>query len=318
MRSKSTASAPLNTTRVERGLRLTSARMPTLYMANQKTRDGRSMRCRGRSASPRTERPPIMTTARREAKRRSSRSKRRTTVPQVRRAGLAIGRSVSQPPPEAGALLTRPLPAVRVGRMSFLGKAILAFWADVDASGEADYNDWHTREHMPERCGVPGFLRGRRYVAVAAAPKYFMMYETETLETLASPAYVERLNNPTPWTRKCLALFRNSNRTACRNTLSLGHGIGGAMATTRLGQRATSPGISAAHLCEADVETTTVKTAEKAIRDKPDEVARWVLLVEGSDADIVGRTCREGLDAKTLEARGAEPGSITGIYALHY
>ena len=221
--------------------------------------------------------------------------------------------------------------------MSFLGKAILAFWADVEAAGEADYNDWHTREHMPERCGVPGFLRGRRYVAVAAAPKYFMMYETETLETLAGPAYVERLNNPTPWTRKCLARFRNSNRTACRNTLSIGRGIGGAMATVRLGpapgreatlrQWLTSaalpkllerPGISAVHLCEADVETTIVKTAEKSIRDKPDEVARWVLLVEGIDAGIVQRACADALDGAALESRGAEPGAITGIYALHY
>jgi hypothetical protein len=221
--------------------------------------------------------------------------------------------------------------------MSLLGSAILAFWADVDASGEADYNDWHTREHMPERCGVPGFLRGRRYVAVAAAPKYFMMYETETLETLASPAYVERLNNPTPWTRKCLALFRNSNRTACRNTLSIGRGIGGAIATIRLGpapgreaalrrelvtealpKLLERPGISAAHLCEADIETTTVKTAEKSIRDRPDEVARWVLLVEGIDAAIVQRACAEALGATALESRGAEPGAITGVYALHY
>jgi hypothetical protein len=221
--------------------------------------------------------------------------------------------------------------------MSFLGTAILAFWADVDASGEADFNDWHTREHMPERCGVPGFLRGRRYVAVAAAPKYFMMYETETLETLASPAYVERLNNPTPWTRKCLALFRNSNRTACRTTVSIGRGIGGAMATVRLGpapgrelalrqwlvalalrKLLERPGISAAHFCEADVETTTVKTAEKNIRDKPDEVARWVLMVEGVDTDIVKRACAEGIPPKTLEVHGAEPGAITGVYALHY
>jgi hypothetical protein len=64
------------------------------------------------------------------------------------------------------------------------------------------------------------------------------------------------------------------------------------------------PGVSAAHLCEADVETTTVRTTEKDMRDKPDEVARWVVLVEGSDADIVGRACREALDAKTLEAHG--------------
>jgi len=221
--------------------------------------------------------------------------------------------------------------------MSFLGTAILAFWADVDPSGEADYVDWHNREHMPERCAVPGFRRGRRYVAVAAAPKYFMMYETETLATLASPPYVERLNNPTPWTQKCLALFRNSNRTACRTTASVGGGIGGAVGTIRLGPSPgreqalrqwlvaealpkilERPGISAAHLCEADVETTTVKTKEKDIRDKPDEVARWVLLVEGSDADIVGRACHEALAPKILESRGAEPGAVTGLYALHH
>src|SRR5256886_6362022 len=157
---------------------------------------------------------------------------------QVRRAGVGMACSLSQPAPRARSLLTAPRPAAGVGAMSFLGSAILAFWADVEPAGEADFNDWHTREHMPERVGVPGFLRGRRYVAVTGAPKYFMMYETESLGTLASPAYVERLNNPTPWTRKSLAIFRNSNRTACRNTLSIGRGVGGAMATIRLGPAA--------------------------------------------------------------------------------
>ena len=61
-----------------------------------------------------------------------------------------------------------------------------------------------------------------------------------------------------------------------------------------------------------------MKTAEKSIRDKPDEVARWVLLVEGTDADIVQRACVEILGATALEAHGAEAGAITGIYALHY
>jgi hypothetical protein len=73
------------------------------------------------------------------------------------------------------------------------------------------------------------------------------------------------------------------------------------------------PGISAAHLCEADIDTTTVKTAEKSIRDKPDEVARWVLLVEGIDAGIVRRACADALGAAELERRGAEPGAITGV-----
>jgi hypothetical protein len=47
-------------------------------------------------------------------------------------------------------------------------------------------------------------------------------------------------------------------------------------------------------------------------------VARWVLLVEGTDADIVQRACAEMLGAKALETHGAEAGAITGIYALHY
>ena len=45
--------------------------------------------------------------------------------------------------------------------MAFLGKGAMAFWNDVTADGEADFNHWHVFEHIPERVGVPGFLRGR-------------------------------------------------------------------------------------------------------------------------------------------------------------
>ncbi len=43
-----------------------------------------------------------------------------------------------------------------------------------------------------------------------------------------------------------------------------------------------------------------------------------MVLVEGYDADIVQRACAEALGPRALEAHGVEPGSITGIYALHY
>ena len=117
----------------------------------------------------------------------------------------------------------------------------------------------------------------------------------------------------------------------------MGGGIGGAIATIRLGPSpgreqplrqwlvaeplptiVERPGISAAHLCEGDGETSTVKSKAQEIRDKPDEVARWVVLVEGSDAELVGRACREALAPKILEGRGAEPGAVTGLYALHH
>jgi hypothetical protein len=38
----------------------------------------------------------------------------------------------------------------------------LAIRHDIRAEGEPEYNRWHTREHMPERLGIPGLEAGRR------------------------------------------------------------------------------------------------------------------------------------------------------------
>jgi hypothetical protein len=40
--------------------------------------------------------------------------------------------------------------------MTLQGTAFLAIWHDIAAEGEPEYNLWHTREHMPERVGIPG------------------------------------------------------------------------------------------------------------------------------------------------------------------
>ena len=47
--------------------------------------------------------------------------------------------------------------------MALAGRAFLAMWHDIAEAGDAEYNAWHTRQHMPERLGVPGFRVGRRY-----------------------------------------------------------------------------------------------------------------------------------------------------------
>ena len=219
--------------------------------------------------------------------------------------------------------------------MGLLGTGILAIWNDVAPGGDAEFNHWHTQEHVPERVGVPGFLRGRRYVAVSGSPKYFTLYETETAETLASPAYLARLNDPTPWTQRALPLFRNTIRTACRITLSLGCGVGGVMTTLRLGPApgreealrawltgttlpalVERPGIVGAHLAEADLAATKVPTEERKLRDREDEVARWVLLVEGIETDAVESACRHHLSPEALGRRGASPETALGVYRL--
>jgi hypothetical protein len=223
--------------------------------------------------------------------------------------------------------------------MALLGHAVLAFWHDIADGGDADFNHWHTEEHIPERVGIPGFLRGRRYEVDGAGPRYFNLYETAGLDVLGGPAYVERLQHPTPWTQRTLPLFRNSKRTACRTVLTLGRGVGGALATldlapapgradalrawltgTALPALSRRPAVIGAHLCEADVATTQVKsaTAEGSLQDRTDVMASWVVLVEGIDTETVAAACRAELDPASTAARGAAPHGAPALYRLAF
>ena len=221
--------------------------------------------------------------------------------------------------------------------MGLVGSAVLAIWNDIAPGGDDEFVHWHTREHIPERVGVPGFQRGRRYVAVSGSPEYFTLYETESIDTLSGPTYVARLNDPTPWTRRSLPLFRSTKRTACRVSLSLGLGVGGALASLDFGPEAgrddeldawltattlpaisERPGVVGAHLCRADVAATQVRTEEKKLRRQPDALAPWVVLVEGGDAASLESVCLDFLSGEALARRGAAPDSTLAIYRLQY
>ena len=113
----------------------------------------------------------------------------------------------------------------------------LTLWNDCAIGHEAEYEAWYQGEHLIERLGVPGFMRGRRYQAIEAAPEYFTYYETTSPDVLTSPSYLERGNNPTPFTRKIMSgTFINLSRTICKCQFSTG-GMRGAYAVTlRLSQ----------------------------------------------------------------------------------
>lgn len=220
--------------------------------------------------------------------------------------------------------------------MTMAGQGVLAFWHDVAPGGDAEFDHWHLREHIPERVAVPGFLRARRYVTLGGPPKYFYFYETESLDTLQSPAYLARLGDPTPWTRRTMPLVRNNKRTACRVVASRGQGLGGVIAALQLGPRpgreeelrswltgtalpaATEhPGIVAGHLLEGDAGVSTAATSdEKKLLATPDALVRWVMLVEGIDAAAIEGTCHDLLGAETLTRRGAADDVGLGLYRL--
>jgi hypothetical protein len=221
--------------------------------------------------------------------------------------------------------------------MSLLGNAFLAFSHDVTPGNEPDWTEWHDREHIPERLAVPGFLRLRRYVALAHGPRFFYFYETESLAVLQSPAYLERLSNPTPWTKRCMPYVVNNKRTACRVSATLGGGIGGVLSVADIGPAPGredalrgwlvdvalpaalgKTGMVAVHLGEADAGATTVRTDEKKLLQAPDATARWLVLLEGVDRDLVTNASAEMLGDAALRAAGVDGEIERGMYQLGF
>ncbi|MEO7243354.1 MAG: hypothetical protein ABIW85_10640 [Variovorax sp.] len=184
--------------------------------------------------------------------------------------------------------------------MSLAGTGAVAIWHDLLPSAKDAFYEWHNREHMPERTAVPGFVRGRRYIALSGTPEYFNLYEASNPEVLSGPDYLARLNAPTPWTREVVASFRNVARSVCRVAYSAGVGQGGVMATLRfdvpadahahvadslcshaLPPLANRVGICGVHLCLTDEATSNIQTTEKKARANATLVPTWIVLIEG-------------------------------------
>src|SRR5262249_46933316 len=145
--------------------------------------------------------------------------------------------------------------------MALAGNAAIAIFSEIDAAMLEEHDLWHCKEHFPERLAIPGFLR-RRTAAVdpATSAQRFILYEIENIGVVTSAAYLERLNSPTPWSRKVMAAH-SLNRTLCRVVASEGFGVGAHLLVLRIagqGQRlagkiaemARAPGIVGAHLLQ--------------------------------------------------------------------
>ena len=192
---------------------------------------------------------------------------------------------------------------------------------DIVEEAIAEHDDWHTHEHLPERLSIPGFLRGTRWVATFSAPRYLVLYEAERLETLASPAYLERLNNPSPWTQKMMPHYRGMTRGLCSVISSHGHGMGhwglllrfqseqgkDAALESWLSQEVlpTLPGqcgLGSVHLLRSGLKPEM--TAEQRIRGA-DTGVDWALLVTGYERAAVAGLAQAELGAAALERHGA-------------
>jgi len=216
--------------------------------------------------------------------------------------------------------------------VSLLGAAVVAIWNDVAAEGHDQFYEWHNHEHMPERVGIPGFLRGRRYRAIDAAPAYFTLYEAQSTSVLTGPHYLERLNNPTPATRTVIPkYFRNMVRGVCNVRLSAGVGMGGSIVTLRFGAEpgrgaelerhlavllpriVALPMVAGAHVCVADADASTIQTAER--KSHGAAVPDWLIMIEGVNPESASAAC-DALLAGDLRRAGANAEIVTGLYQL--
>jgi hypothetical protein len=115
---------------------------------------------------------------------------------------------------------------------------ILAIFNNVAPGREAEFEEWFQHEHLAERLAVPGFLLVRRHEAVSGQPRYFNFYVTQSADVLKSAAYLARLDNPTPMTRKTMSgIFKDMIRTVCHRTFRLGDGRGAVTIAVRFSER---------------------------------------------------------------------------------
>ena len=128
--------------------------------------------------------------------------------------------------------------------MSAPRPGILAIFNNVAPGREAEFETWFQHEHLAERLAVPGFLLGRRHEAVSAEPRFFNFYLTQSAEVLNSPAYLTRLDHPTPMTHVVMSeIFKDMIRTVCHRTFRLGNMRGVAVVTVRFGEDPNEPAL---------------------------------------------------------------------------
>jgi hypothetical protein len=186
-------------------------------------------------------------------------------------------------------------------KMPLAGKGILLTSMDVDPSDEANFNRWYDYEHLEERVAIDGFLEARRYVAHTGSPKYLCLYSTKTIDVLDSAAYRTRLANPTDWSKKTMAQFKNMIRAVARITASRGTGRGAVLGIVRFRPHAGqedalrnqlsarldpgADGIISMHLLESDAKlsgpTTEIPSAGKA------GSADWFVLIDGTSVSAI-------------------------------
>jgi hypothetical protein len=219
--------------------------------------------------------------------------------------------------------------------MALAGKGVVVIWNGIRDELREDFFEWHPREHMVERLGIAGFIRGRRCIAQDGATEFLTIYELRDTNVLLSEEYKTRLTNPTPWSTKTLPGFTDNTRGACQIDYSDGHAMGGFILTLRFaakeGQGDTlvqalkaellpmltpMPRITGAHLVHNDVALTGGNAGNQ--RGRVIHLPELIVMVEALDARALQGLSETVLSDAKLQTLGAKPEVVRGLYQLEY
>jgi hypothetical protein len=215
------------------------------------------------------------------------------------------------------------------------GTGVVAIWNSIREDLREDFMEWHPREHMVERLSIPGFLRGRRCIALDGGPEFLTLYELRNPEVLLSDVYRERLSNPTDWSASTLPGFTDNTRGACRILFTEGYAMGAFVLTIRIepqpGRDAelidalqreamprlvTLPRVTGAHLIRNDIALTGGNAGNQ--RGRVILLPDIIVMIEASNADAARRAGERLLSDALLTSSGAKPGAARGVYQLEY
>jgi hypothetical protein len=207
-------------------------------------------------------------------------------------------------------------------------KGILVIRSDIAADVEADYLAWLSREHTLERVGIDGFVSARMFRCCRSdLRRYLIVYDLDSPAVVDSPAYLERLNNPTPWSARMMPQMGAFMRGGGAVVAGAGAGSGTALLPLMLGDADNDPGqaeldelaardgIVAVRLVRADAARTTAPTSERKLRGGDGSFDR-MLLIEALSVEAA-ITAAEAHPSLTGCMAGSNPADATYREIFH-
>ena len=208
------------------------------------------------------------------------------------------------------------------------GAGFLAIWSDVEPDNLVDYRHWLTREHTTERVTTKGFLGVRVFRAARSdINRFFILYELESPEVLDGPAYLARLNAPTPWSQRIMPQLGNFIRGGGVMAIRAGRGEGSTIAALRIERLpeksqqladaiVASDGIAAVQIGATDIARTSVPTVEKGMRKDEGVFAGLVIIEALDDTSLRGALRQAAQVAPGLFGGVSEPEIYRSMFAL--